>query len=45
MKSRVEAFDDWMRLDLKYIAKRSLYQDLQLIAKTVLAVIFGRVGH
>jgi lipopolysaccharide/colanic/teichoic acid biosynthesis glycosyltransferase len=45
MKSRVEAFDDWMRLDLQYLAKRSFFQDVRLIAKTVLAVIFGRVGH
>jgi lipopolysaccharide/colanic/teichoic acid biosynthesis glycosyltransferase len=45
MKSRVEAFDDWMRLDLQYLSKRSFFQDIRLIAKTVLAVIFGRVGH
>ncbi len=45
MKSRVEAFDDWMRLDLKYLAKRSFVQDVRLMLKTVIAVILGRVGH
>ncbi len=45
MKSRVEGFDDWMRLDLQYLAKRSFTQDVRLMVKTVLAVILGRVGH
>jgi lipopolysaccharide/colanic/teichoic acid biosynthesis glycosyltransferase len=45
MKSRVESFDDWMRLDLQYLAKRSFTQDVVLMVKTVLAVVLGRVGH
>jgi lipopolysaccharide/colanic/teichoic acid biosynthesis glycosyltransferase len=45
MKSRVEAFDDWMRLDLRYLRERSLSRDVRLMAKTITAVILGRVGH
>ncbi|MGR9048630.1 sugar transferase [Halobacillus faecis] len=33
-------FDDWVRLDLKYINERSIYLDVKLILKTVL-VLFG----
>jgi lipopolysaccharide/colanic/teichoic acid biosynthesis glycosyltransferase len=45
MKSRVEAFDDWMRLDMKYLKKRSLFQDISLMFRTIAAVVLGRVGH
>ncbi|WP_226582481.1 sugar transferase [Halobacillus litoralis] len=33
-------FDDWVKLDLKYINERSIYLDMKLIFKTVL-VLFG----
>jgi lipopolysaccharide/colanic/teichoic acid biosynthesis glycosyltransferase len=45
MKDRVECFDEWMRLDLQYLAQRSPTGDLRLMLKTVLAVLLGRVGH
>ena len=41
-KSNVESFDDWMRLDLRYIDELNLVRDLQLIAKTVTVPMRGR---
>jgi len=35
-------FRDWMRLDLRYITRCSLWGDLLLLARTVPAVILGR---
>jgi lipopolysaccharide/colanic/teichoic acid biosynthesis glycosyltransferase len=36
-------FDDWVRMDLRYIARRSLLCDLRVLAATVPAVL-GRRG-
>ena len=36
------AFDDWMKLDLEYIDDWSLSRDVQILARTVPAVLFGR---
>lgn len=44
-KSRKMSFADWMRLDLSYARKISFGVDLKLIAKTVVSVFLGRVGH
>lgn len=33
------SFDDWMKLDLKYVKKRSFNEDIKLIWRTVLAVL------
>jgi lipopolysaccharide/colanic/teichoic acid biosynthesis glycosyltransferase len=38
-------FADWMRLDLKYIAERSMWTDFKIILKTVPAVLFGRGAY
>ena len=35
-------FADWMRMDMEYLEKRSLWFDLRLIAETVLAVVLHR---
>jgi exopolysaccharide biosynthesis polyprenyl glycosylphosphotransferase len=35
-------FDDWIRLDLQYIDQWSLHLDLQILLRTVPAVIHGR---
>jgi lipopolysaccharide/colanic/teichoic acid biosynthesis glycosyltransferase len=35
-------FDDWMRMDLRYIRTRSLWQDLKLVLQTVPAVALGK---
>lgn len=44
-KSRKMTFDEWMRLDLHYLKKRSLFYDASLIVRTIKAVFTGRVGH
>jgi lipopolysaccharide/colanic/teichoic acid biosynthesis glycosyltransferase len=41
-KAKVETFDDWMRLDLRYIDEIGLIRDLRLIARTVAVPIHGR---
>ncbi len=41
-KARAESFDDWMRLDLRYIDELSFIQDLRLIAQTITVPITGR---
>lgn len=41
-KGSVDSFDDWMRLDLRYIDELGLFRDLGLIAKTVIVPISGR---
>lgn len=38
------SFEQWMRMDLEYIDKWSLFLDIKLLFKTVPAVIFG-TGH
>ncbi len=35
-------FDEWMRMDLDYIRRRSLWTDLSLIARTIPAVLLRR---
>ncbi|MCU0721529.1 MAG: sugar transferase, partial [Pirellula sp.] len=44
-KSRKMTFDEWMRLDLQYLKKRSPIYDASLILRTIKAVFMGRVGH
>lgn len=44
-KSRKMTFDEWMRLDLHYLKKRSFRYDVALVLRTVKAVFLGRVGH
>ena len=35
-------FDEWMRMDIQYIGKRSLLRDVKLLVDTVPAVLFRR---
>ena len=35
------SFADWMRMDIQYIRKRSLWLDLKLVLQTAPAVLFG----
>jgi lipopolysaccharide/colanic/teichoic acid biosynthesis glycosyltransferase len=35
-------FDEWMRMDLRYIKKRSLWRDIKLILQTIPAVLLRR---
>lgn len=44
-KDQVESFDDWMRMDLRYLERAGLWVDLGLIVRTVTVPIFGRGGH
>lgn len=39
------SFDEWVRMDLKYIKRRSLWYDLYLIASTAPAVVAKRDGR
>ncbi len=41
-KQKAETFDDWMRMDLRYVDEANLINDLRLIAQTVTVPILGR---
>ena len=38
-------FDDWMRLDVEYVRKQSLWLDLKILALTIPAVLTGRGAY
>jgi lipopolysaccharide/colanic/teichoic acid biosynthesis glycosyltransferase len=38
-------FDDWMRMDLRYVKAPSLWEDVKLIWATLIAVILHRASH
>jgi lipopolysaccharide/colanic/teichoic acid biosynthesis glycosyltransferase len=38
-------FDDWVRLDIEYVRRRSLWLDLKLLVLTIPAVITGRGAY
>lgn len=38
-------FEEWVRLDLEYIAQRTFWLDLKLVARTIPAVIRARGAH
>jgi lipopolysaccharide/colanic/teichoic acid biosynthesis glycosyltransferase len=40
-RSEITDFDEWVRLDLEYIAQRSLWLDLRLLLRTVWVVLRG----
>jgi lipopolysaccharide/colanic/teichoic acid biosynthesis glycosyltransferase len=40
-RSRVK-FDEWMRMDMRYAKRRSIFKDLALVAKTIPAVLMRR---
>ncbi|QDS89354.1 putative sugar transferase EpsL [Rosistilla ulvae] len=39
------AFDDWMRMDLRYVDKGSAWLDMKLLAKTVIVPVKARGNH
>ncbi len=40
-RSKITDFDEWMKLDLKYIDKWSLWLDFQILFQTIPVVLFG----
>lgn len=44
-KANVESFDDWMRLDLQYVDRGTLWIDLVLIYRTFAVALLGRGSH
>ena len=44
-RNRVSDFDQWVRLDLDYIARRSFWFDLWILLRTVPAVLLGRGAY
>ena len=40
-RNNVQAFDQWVQLDLKYIDNWSIWLDIQILLKTIPAVLFG----
>jgi lipopolysaccharide/colanic/teichoic acid biosynthesis glycosyltransferase len=40
-RNKISNFDDWVRMDLEYIEKRSLKLDLQILLRTALVVVRG----
>ena len=43
-KSKAETFDDWMRMDLRYIDRIGVFEDFRLIARTIVVPVTGRGG-
>jgi len=41
-RNAISDFDDWVRLDLEYIAGWSLWLDVKILLRTVVAVVTGR---
>lgn len=41
-KSAAKTFDDWMRMDLRYVDRHGFWQDIRLIARTSLVPLTGR---
>ncbi len=44
-RNRVSSFDEWVQLDLDYIARRSFWFDLWILLRTVPAVLLGRGAY
>jgi len=40
-RNEIDDFDDWMRLDMKYIDEWSLWLDFKVLAKTAWVVLKG----
>jgi lipopolysaccharide/colanic/teichoic acid biosynthesis glycosyltransferase len=44
-RSDINDFDDWVRMDLEYIDRWSLYMDCKILVRTAFAVIRGRGAY
>ncbi len=41
-RNKINSFDDWVRMDLRYIDNWSLWLDFQILLRTIPAVLFGK---
>jgi len=41
-RNKITSFDEWVKMDLRYIDNWSLWLDLRILLKTIPAVLFGR---
>jgi lipopolysaccharide/colanic/teichoic acid biosynthesis glycosyltransferase len=41
-RNELKDFSDWVRLDLEYIDHWSFWLDIQILFRTIPAVLFGR---
>ena len=39
------SFDEWMELDIKYIRERSFFKDIEIIFRTIPAVLFHKGAY
>ena len=44
-RSEIHDFDEWVRLDLAYIQKWNLWEDIKILARTVPAVFNGHGAY
>jgi exopolysaccharide biosynthesis polyprenyl glycosylphosphotransferase len=44
-RSKIRDFDEWVRLDLQYIDKWSLWLDFKILLKTIPVVLMGKGAH
>jgi len=44
-RSKIRDFDEWVRLDLQYIDKWSLWLDMKILLKTIPVVLMGKGAH
>jgi len=41
-RSKIQSFDEWVKMDLRYIDNWSLWLDFKILMRTIPAVLFGR---
>jgi len=41
-RSSIRSFDEWLRLDLRYVERRSVWLDLDILTAAIPAVLFGQ---
>jgi lipopolysaccharide/colanic/teichoic acid biosynthesis glycosyltransferase len=44
-RNEISDFDDWVKMDLQYIAEWSLIGDMKILARTALVVLFGKGAY
>jgi lipopolysaccharide/colanic/teichoic acid biosynthesis glycosyltransferase len=41
-RSKIHSFEEWVRMDLRYIDNWSLWLDFKILLRTIPAVLFGK---